>query len=284
MQANTSTSTKARRVVIGNRGGANTVLTPAQATAKLKSRNVKSVPVTKPAETETATENVANDRALARAAAAKAVAAFYAGRSLPFKSAADLKRKSPINFALNRDGSARSAALLATILTYCDVQPGSLRFVRGSGRIPGKLLGHTGPAAEQIYNAGPESGGLSNLIPDRIAYVSGPLAGAGCELAVFRINYAAARDNLRAFNTKQSDGEHLFSAPLALLDMLHDAKPAKTINRTIRVRKASAPPTAATAEPVAETPTLPASDAEPETVTTMPETIDTTPSDAPSVE
>lgn len=170
---------------------------------------------------------VANDRALARAAAATAVAAFYAGKSLPFKSAHDLKRKSPINFALNRDPSARSAALLAAILTYCDVQPGTLTFVRGSGAVPGRLLGHIGPDADRTYPAGPESGGLSNCIPDRIAFVAGALAGAGCENAVFRINYEAARNNLRAFNTKQSDGEHLFSSALALLDLLHNTPAAE---------------------------------------------------------
>jgi hypothetical protein len=139
---------------------------------------------------------------------------------MPFKSAHDLKRKAPINFALQRDPSARSAALLAAILTYCDVQA-DLTFVRGSGRVPGKLIGLSGDDAERTFPAGPESGGLSNLLGSRVEYVSGPLAGPGCENAVFRINYEPARDNLRAFNDKQADGEHLFSAPLALLDMLH---------------------------------------------------------------
>lgn len=168
-----------------------------------------------------------NDKALARAAAARAVAAFYSGRSLPFKSAADLKRKSPINFALNRAPTERSAALIAAILTYCNVQPGTLEFVRGSGAVPGRLLGFTGPDAERIFNAGPESGGLSNCLPDRIAYINGPLAGAGAENAVFRLNYAACRANLLSHNVKQASGEHLFSAALGLLDILN-APPAVT--------------------------------------------------------
>ena len=177
-----------------------------------------------PAANVTTTQN---DRALARAAAAKAVATFYAGRSLPFKSAHDLKRKSAVNFALNRDPSERTAALIAAIVTFADVQPGSLTFVRGSGRVPGSLLGLTGADAERTFPAGPESGCLSNCIPDRIEYVSGALAGAGCENAVFKLNYTACRDNLRSFNAKQADGEHLFSAPLALLEMLN-APPTDT--------------------------------------------------------
>lgn len=165
-----------------------------------------------------------NDRAIARALAARAVAAFYSGASLPFKSAHDLKRKSAINFALRRDATRRSAALLAAILTYCDVQPGTLTFVRGSGRVPRRLLGYT-DRPDETSPAGPESGGLSNCIPDRIEYVSGPLAGDGCENAVFRIVYSGARANLLAHNDKQPDGEHLFSAPLALLDLLAKAPP-----------------------------------------------------------
>lgn len=178
-----------------------------------------------------ATPSGISERSDARRAAAKAVATFYAGVSLPFKSAYDLKRKAAINFALTRDPSARSAALIAAILTYCDVQPGTLEFVRGSGRVPGRLLGLTGNDAEHLFPAGPESGGLSNCIPDRIAYLSGPLHGAGCETATFRINYDAARNNLLAFNTKQADGEHLFSGPIALLDLLREpahAMPAAT--------------------------------------------------------
>ena len=170
----------------------------------------------------TAQPSTLNDRALARAAAAKAVAAFYAGKSLPFKSAFDLKRKAAINFALNRDPSARSAALIAAIVTYCDVQPGTLQFVRGSGRVPRKLI-HPDYTGDDMLAAGPESGGLSNLMPDRVQYVSGALAGPGCENAVFRLIPETCIANLRAFNEKQSDGEHLHSAPIALIEML--AKP-----------------------------------------------------------
>src|SRR5882762_9697353 len=64
-----------------------------------------------------------SERAVARTAAAAAVAAFYNGASLPFKAAVDLKLKSPINFNLGKNQSARSAALIAAIITYCDIQP-----------------------------------------------------------------------------------------------------------------------------------------------------------------
>lgn len=164
-------------------------------------------------------ETPLGDRAVARMLAAKAVAAFYSGISLPFKSAHDLKRKAPINFALRREPSARSAALLAAILTYCNVQPGTLEFVRGSGAVPRKLLGYT-DRPDETSPAGPESGGLSNCIPDRIEFVSGAISGAGCENATFRINAPGALANLRAFNEKQSDGEHLFSGAIALLELL----------------------------------------------------------------
>lgn len=210
---------KARRVIIGK---AKAVAKPAAATV-LKPVNSKpvtvanakpkaaSVPAAKPADL--------GERDQARLAAAKAVAAFYNGASLPFKFAGDLKRKAPINFTLTRDPSARTAALLAAILTYCDVQPDG-SFVRGSGRVPGKLLGLTGADEKRLFSAGPESGALSNCIPDRIVYVSGNTSGAGCENAIFRIVPEAARANMLAHNAKQASGEHLFSAPIGLLDLL----------------------------------------------------------------
>lgn len=180
-------------------------------------------PVTPDVAATPATPAELTDHAKARLAAAKAVAAFYSGKSLPFKSAYDLPRKAAVRTdgSLNREPSARTAGLLAAILTYCDVQPGSLNFVRASGHVPGRLLGLTGPDADRFFSAGPESGCLGNLIPDRVTYVSGPDSGKQCGEAVYRINYDAALANLRAFNTKQSDGEHLFSAAIALLDMLH---------------------------------------------------------------
>lgn len=218
MQTSTSTKTaakpasgKARKIIVRS-------TKPAKAAA-----TGKPVVAVKPAKPAVASKPVATNasdltsREQARVAAAKAVAAFYAGKSLPFKSAADLRRKAPVNFALTRDPSARTAALLAAILTYCDVQADGT-FVRGSGRVSGKLLGLTGQAANEMFSAGPESGCLSNCIPDRISYVSGTNSGAGCENAVFRMNYEATRANMLAHNAKQADGSHLFSAPLALLD------------------------------------------------------------------
>lgn len=166
-----------------------------------------------------------SERAVARAAAAAAVAAFYNGASLPFKAAVDLKLKSPINFNLGKNQSARSAALIAAIITYCDIQPDGT-FVRGSGRVPGKLLGYTGKQATQTFAAGPESGGLSNLMPDRITYISGETSGRGCENAVFRLNFEQARVNMLAFNSTRDTGGKIFSAPLRLLRVL-ETKPTK---------------------------------------------------------
>ena len=157
-----------------------------------------------------------SERALARQAARAAVAAYYSGISMPFKAAVDLKIKSPINFGLTKNPSARSAALLAAIVTYCDVQSDGT-FVRGSGRVPGRLIGRTGADANRLFSAGPESGGLSNLMPDRVQYISGALSGAGCENAIFRLNFAAARANMLAFNNKLPDGSRTFTAPLRLL-------------------------------------------------------------------
>lgn len=174
------------------------------------------------APTPTTTDSSETDKQLAKRAAATAVSRFYGGpgKSLPFKSAYELPRKAPINFHLQRSPSARTAGLIAAILTYCDVQPGTLQFVRGSGAVPGRLLGLTGTDADRTLPAGPESGCLSNCLGNQITYVAGSTAGAGAENAVFALNVQACRANLQAHNAKQADGEHIFSAPLALLDML----------------------------------------------------------------
>lgn len=222
-------SGKARKIIVRSTKPAKAVAASKPAVAV---KPAKPAVATKPAAKLNAADLTSREQA--RAAAAKAVAAFYAGRSLPFKSASDLRRKAPINFALTRDPSARTAALLAAILTYCNVQSDGT-FVRGSGRVPGKLLGLTGAAANETFSAGPESGCLSNCIPDRISYISGTNSGAGCENAIFRINYDAARSNMLAHNAKQSDGSHLFSGPLALLD------------KTITKRNATAKPAASVA-------------------------------------
>lgn len=201
-----------RRVVrIGKSGGSKSKSVKPKTSAPAKIAQAASPASTKSA----ASEAELNERATARLAAAKAVAAFYAGKSLPFKASVDLRRKSPINHALTRDPSARTAGLIAAILTYCDVQPDG-SFVRGSGRVPGSLLGYTGDDAKRMHSAGAESGCLSNCMPDRIAYVSGATSGAGCENAVFMLNFAACEANLRAHNDL-IDGQRVFAAPLRLL-------------------------------------------------------------------
>lgn len=176
-----------------------------------------------------------SERAVARAAAAAAVAAFYNGASLPFKARDDLKRLSPINFNLAKNPSARSAALLATIITYCDVAADGT-FVRGSGCVPGKLIGRTGKQANAQTFAGSESGGISNMLSSgntlrQITYISGELGGPGCENAIFRVNFTEARNNMLAFNNTRDTGGKIFSAPLRLLRVIEtrETKPVKPV-------------------------------------------------------
>lgn len=160
-----------------------------------------------------------SDRAAARAAAAKAVSAYYNGASLPFKAAADLRYKAPLNFSGADQPTKRNAAAIAAILAYCDIASDG-QFIRGSGRVPGALIGRTGDDAKRTLAAGPESGTISGMLNREISYISGPLSGAGAETQLLRLNFDACESMLRTFNDKLSDGTRIFTASLRQLSSL----------------------------------------------------------------
>lgn len=170
--------------------------------------NVK--PATAPDAAKLAAKQaVSNERADSRAAAKRAVAEFYAGTSLPFKAAADLPYKADLNPALQRAPTERTAALIAAIISYCDVaRDGS--FKRGSGRVPGKLLGRTGADGERLFSAGPESGCTSNMLGAQIVHVSGALGGKQAAETVLRLTDKAIA-NLLAFNVAGAGGKRRFA-------------------------------------------------------------------------
>lgn len=193
-------------------------------------------PAVKPAGTVTATKPAVsvkpaaaeadlNERAQARIAAVATVAAYYTGTgrgsvSFPFKAAADIKRLAPLNFGGSYEPTRRNAAALAAILAFCAIDATSGTFERGSGRVPGALLGHTGDDAKRIYSVGPESGTISGMLGGALHYVSGELSGAGASQQLLRIDYATAESLLRQHNDKLADGSRLFAASLRQLASL----------------------------------------------------------------
>lgn len=211
------------------------IVKPADATQRLLARgNTKSqtatTPVAPPATSdaldnaESVTQTDISEKHLARLAARAAIDAFYNGASLPFKAAIDLRFRSQIQFnrGANNDQTARAAAGVAAIITYCDVHPDGT-FVRGSGRVPGRLIGRTGADANKTFAVGPESGLLSQLVSGpRASHVSGPLIGRGAESAVFKLNFDACRSALLMHNNERTDGSktRIFTAPLRLLRAL----------------------------------------------------------------
>jgi hypothetical protein len=179
--------------------------------------------VSSPPETNEQPQVVETERQAARRAARIAVAAYYpGGASFPYKAAVDLRFRAAVNN--NRSGTEqtlRVAAGIAAIITYCEISPDGT-FIRGSGRVPGKLLGYTGKKANDTFRAGPESGLLSQLYSGnasqrRIEYITGSLHGVGAELTTFKLNFDQCRKAMLAFNNKTPDGGRLFSAPLRLL-------------------------------------------------------------------
>lgn len=182
--------------------------------------------VSDPAPTDTSDSR--SQRELARAAARAACEAFYTGKSVPFKFRGDIKRLSRLTGdATGPEVTHRTAAAIALLLTYCDIQP-DYSFVRGSGKMPGTLLGKTGAAGREIYNTGIESGALSQLLgAGSVTYVSGEQHGAGAENAVFRIVSHKCRSNMLAFNNKRADGSgNLFTSGLRLLSAIDNAHAA----------------------------------------------------------
>ncbi len=138
-----------------------------------------------------------------RQALEAAVAPFYQDKSLPLKARGRLAGLSEVSLVSGDENTPRTAAGIAVILTYCDIQPDGT-FIRGSGRIPGP--------DNATYAVGPESGVLSQLLSPglhRCSYVSGPLQGPGAENAVYKLDFDACRACLRKHN-----GDGRFNATL----------------------------------------------------------------------
>lgn len=192
---------------------------PVKATGKAKPTIVKPTVPTVAVKTA-AREAELNDVAAAKAAASAAVAQYYTGGiSMPFKAAVTLKRKADLNFSGADQPTKRNAAAIAAILAYCDVTNNGT-FVRGSGRVPGSLLGYSGDDAKRLYSAGPESGTISGMLGREIHYVSGCHGGPGAENQILRLDFNACEAMLRTFNDKLANGERLFAKSLRQLTAL----------------------------------------------------------------
>lgn len=160
------------------------------------------------AQREAKREAAINDRRQARIDAAKAVAQYYAGSSLPFKAAADTFAALRLDKAAKRP-SQRQAALLASMLLAGDNVKANGTFTRGAFVIDGR-------------NVQPETGALSDMLGRVVSYVSGPVAGNGQRDAVFRIDLAKARAEI-----SEQIGGALARAAIARIDTLAPPKAAK---------------------------------------------------------
>lgn len=211
-----------RTIKLGTNNAKRTVK-PAKPAAKApvaaKPETVIAAPLTiVPAETKPnaneqrklAAEAVRSSRITAHAAAANAVAAFYAGASKPFKASGD--RFEALNFTNakpgpNGLGTARQAALLLAMLTY---SAGNIKadgtFIRGAFSVPAKLvfdaatIAKHGITGDTLLAAQPESGCLGNMLGRTVAFVDGPRSGAEQRNQTLRINLAVARNELRHFH------------------------------------------------------------------------------------
>jgi hypothetical protein len=139
----------------------------------------------------------ANDaRRLARDVAAKAVAAFYPGASLPFKAATD--RFADYNPANGKSATARQAGLMLALITY---GAGNMRsdgtFTRGAFTVPARLVNPNAKPNETV-RAQPESGCLCNAIGRAVDYVSGPKSGREQASAVYRLRVNVALAEIQA--------------------------------------------------------------------------------------
>lgn len=184
--------------------------TKAAKPAKAASRASKPAPA-KPAPATAET----GDRAAERAVAAAAVRDYYAGRSLPFKSASDRFA----DLRLDKQPKAateRQAALLAAMLaadTAGNIQRDGT-FTRGGFRLPARLFLPSAPA-DQTLPCQPETGCLSDMLGRVVTYVSGPTSGKQQRDTVLRIDLAAARAEISA-----KLGDKLGKAALARIDAL----------------------------------------------------------------
>lgn len=179
-------------------------------------RKPASKPVTaKPAPAKPAPAADNSDRIAERAVAARAVADYYGGRSLPFKSAsdrfadlrADKQPKAP---------SERQAALLAVMLAADlagNIQPDGT-FTRGGFRLPARLF-DANAKPDATVACQPETGCLSDMLGRAVHYVSGPRSGREQRNTVLRLDLAAARAEIGA-----KLGDKLAKAAIARLDAL----------------------------------------------------------------
>jgi hypothetical protein len=150
-----------------------------------------------------------------RQAAAIAVAEFYSGASLPFKSAS--ARLSDLNPANTKKPSARTAALIAAMLAYAgdNIKPDGT-FTRGGFRVPARLIN---PAAKpgDTLAAMPESGCIGNILGRVCFHVSGPIGGKQARDGIFRLDFDAATTEL------QQIGDKLAKPALAIIKRLRAA-------------------------------------------------------------
>lgn len=154
----------------------------------------KAVSVAKPV-TETP-DKLASRRA-ERAIAADFVADYYAGASLPFKSASDTF--SPLNRNMQKQATKRQAALICAMLladTSDNIKPDGT-FKRGGFTVKAKLNDHGKLVLSRAADATemhlqPESGCLGDMLGRVCSFVSGPTSGAGQRDSIFKLNLPLA--------------------------------------------------------------------------------------------
>lgn len=187
---------------------------PAKAIAKPAPK--PATPAAKPADT---------DRAIERAVAGAAVAAYYTGgSSLPFKAASDTFRPLAVN---TKAATQRQAALFAAMLVADradNIKPDGT-FVRGGFRLPARLFNPKAPA-DALVSCQPESGCLSDANGRAVSYVSGPTTGKAQRETVLRLDLGRVRAEI-----SQHLGDKLGKLAIARIDALtggkHRPAPAK---------------------------------------------------------
>ena len=130
-----------------------------------------------------------SERRMARIAAANAVSAFYEGKSLPFKAAADKFR--PLNFNLTRTPTRRQSALMVSMLLNGDEnvkKDGT--FTRGAFLVP-----DDGGVKRQCQ---PESGCLGDMLGRAVKYISGPKDGREQRHQVLQFDWPTVKREIAA--------------------------------------------------------------------------------------
>jgi hypothetical protein len=133
-----------------------------------------------------------------RQAASLAIAEFYAGRSLPFKSASDAFAALRLDKA-PKAATQRQAALLCVMLaadTAGNIKPNG-EFTRGGFRIPARLINPQAKPGDMLA-VQPETGCLSDMLGRTVHYVSGPTSGKAQRETVLRVDLARAKAEISA--------------------------------------------------------------------------------------